>query len=305
LKISVIIPSFNQAPFLEECLLSILTQDHPDKEIIVVDGGSSDGSVGILKNFADRLVWWVSEPDRGQTDAINKGLRRMSGTVWMYLNSDDTLAAGALSHVAAAFASDRVRWLSGIGEVWRDGRIVSQLVPGPAQSGADYLRPWARRGRFVFPFSGACFLHREVYARCGGLDETFHYSMDMEYYTRLALRGGIEQTFSPRVLARWRWHDASKTNTVGSSYGFLEEEVRIAERYLPDLPAAEQAIVRRDLHEQRCWLAVRRASHRREGDSARTELARLFGELRRQPRLLGFRPWLGAVRRATFSRSRA
>jgi GT2 family glycosyltransferase len=190
-----------------------------------------------------------------------------------------------------------VQWLSGVGEVWRDGLVINRLVPTPARSSADYLRPWARRDRFVFPFSGACFLRRTVYERLGGFDETFHYSMDMEYYTRLALRGGLAQTLCPQILGRWRWHAASKTHTVGSSYGFLGDELRIAERYLRDLPPAEQSIVRAELPGLRRWLAVRRATHPHVDDTPPRRLQRLLTEARRQPSLLGFRPWLGALRR--------
>ncbi|HVS53824.1 MAG TPA: glycosyltransferase family 2 protein [Opitutaceae bacterium] len=302
MKISIVIPSFNQAAYLEECLRSIFAQEHAAREIIVVDGGSTDGSVAILKKYSAQLASWVSEKDRGQTDALNKGLKRITGEVWMYLNSDDALTPGALGVVARAFADPQVQWLSGAGEIWRDGRVTGQLVPQPAHSRADYLRPWARPGRFVFPFSGACFLRRGLYDRFGEFDATFHYSMDMEYYTRLALRGGVPQTFVPQVLGRWRWHEASKTHLAGQKYGFLRDEIRIAERYVDCLDRDERALVLRDLRAQRNWLALRLAADLSAPEMQPTPFGRLLRAAARRPQLVGFRPWWGAVRRTLQAR---
>jgi glycosyltransferase involved in cell wall biosynthesis len=295
--ISIIIPSFQQAQFLPETLRSIFNQDYPALDVRVIDGGSKDGTTDILRAHADRLAYWVSEPDRGQTHAINKGLAGMTGDIWMYLNSDDLLAPGALTAVVHAFANPAVQWLSGTGEIVQQERVIDRVVPGPAQSIADYLRPWARRGRAIFPFSGACFLRRAVYARCGGFDESFHYSMDMEYYTRLALESGIEQTIVPTVLAQWRWHPASKTSNAGTSYGFLAEEVRIAERFAHVLPATEQRELRAELRQQRRWAMVGRAVYPRAGDTPSRVRLRLLAAACSAPGLLRFRPWLGALRR--------
>lgn len=296
--ISIIIPSFQQAGFLSETLASIFDQNYAALDVRVIDGGSTDGTIDILRAHANRLAYWVSEPDRGQTHAINKGLAGMTGDIWMYLNSDDLLAPGALTEVARAFADPGVHWLSGIGEIVQDGRVIDRIVPGPARSAADYLRPWARRGRPIFPFSGACFLRREVYARWGGFDESFHYSMDMEYYTRLALAAGLQQTIAPTVLGRWRWHAASKTSNVGKSYGFLADEVRIAERFAAHLPVADQRVLRVELRQQRRWAKVGQAVYPRVGDTPWRVRLRLLAAACSAPGLFGFRPWLGALRRA-------
>src|SRR3954449_7004186 len=113
MKLTIITPSYNQAAFIERTLQSVLDQGYPDLEYLVVDGGSTDGSVDVIRRYEDRLAWWVSEPDAGQTDALNKALRRASGDVVAYINSDDYYLPGAFDAALGALERSQARWLVG------------------------------------------------------------------------------------------------------------------------------------------------------------------------------------------------
>ncbi len=297
MKISIVIPTFNQAAFLEETLRSVLDQNYPDLELIVVDGGSTDGTVRVLETYAPRLAWWVSERDRGQTDAINKGLGRITGEVWSYLNSDDLLAPGALRRMRECFANPDVSWVGAVSTIFDKTGERGRIEPAPAQRPRDYLTPWSRPMQHIFPCSNVCFMRRAILDRCGLFDESYHYSMDMEYYTRVTF-AGFSMLRIPDVLGHWRWHDSSKTMTDGIAWRFLEAELRIAEHFLPRLDPPERAEVAREITEMHRQLAVRRAQHTAGSRSDR--LQRLLREGRAMPSLLWFRPWLGAVRRVFF-----
>ena len=129
MKISVIVPSFQQRQYLEECFESLADNDGIDLELIVVDGGSTDGSVELIRKYENRIAWWVSERDEGQADAINKGLRRATGDVWSYLNSDDVLKNGACSRSRVSLRITLAQWLSGRCRVFGKGIETWFLQP--------------------------------------------------------------------------------------------------------------------------------------------------------------------------------
>ena len=298
MKISIVIPTYNQAGYLEETLRSVLDQKYPELELIVCDGASTDGTRDVLDRYSPQLAWWCSEKDRGQTDAINKGLRRITGEVWSYLNSDDLLATGSLARVAQAFADPDVVWVGGVSTMFDEKGERGRIEPVPPQRMRDYLTPWNRPMKYLFPCSNVCFLRRSLLNAHGTFDEALHYGMDMEYYTRLAF-AGCTLIRIPEVLGHWRWHEQSKTMTDGVAYRFLQDEVRIAEHFIDRLPEDERREVAAELVQMRKHLAVRRAMH--SGKDGK--FGRLVREATANPALVAFRPWLGAVRETLFQKA--
>src|SRR3954464_1584686 len=148
-KLSIITPSFNQASFIERTLHSVLDQGYEPLEYIVVDGGSTDGSVDIIRSFEDRLAWWVSEKDRGQTHALNKGLQRATGEIVAYINSDDYYLPGAFDTAVAALESSDVRWVAGSCQFAdADGNLLEVWEAAPPHT---HKRQWWLIGPWGVP----------------------------------------------------------------------------------------------------------------------------------------------------------
>ena len=204
LLISVVTPSFNQAGFLEATLDSVLSQDFPQVEYLVIDGGSADGSADILRRHATRLAYWVSEPDRGQADAINKGLRRASGEVLAYLNSDDLYLPGALSAVAAYFDEHPE-----VDLVYGDCQVIDPAgrLLGLLPEHEFDLRRTIERAEFI-P-QPAAFWRRRLLEKVGPFDESLHFAMDYDFFIRAGQAGRVARL--PRTLAAFRLHPGSKT----------------------------------------------------------------------------------------------
>jgi glycosyltransferase involved in cell wall biosynthesis len=203
LTMSVITPSYNQAAFIERTIRSVLSQDCAELDYVVTDGGSSDGTVEILKKYEDRLSW-LSEKDDGQADAVNKGIGMTSGAILGWLNSDDIYYPGAVRLVLEYFADHPE-----IDLVFGDANHIDEndciLEPYPTE-------PWnvARLREVCFLCQPAVFFRRRVVEQHGGLDASLRYCMDYEYWLRLAHKG-IQVAWLPQVLAGSRLHAATKT----------------------------------------------------------------------------------------------
>jgi glycosyltransferase involved in cell wall biosynthesis len=294
---SVIVPSFNQAGFLEKTLESLANEQAGLARILIADGGSTDGSLEILKKWSPRIEWWCSEPDHGQSDAINKALARVRTAFWSYLNSDDLLLPGALSKVAGVFSDTKTEWVGGVSEIIEDDEVIGEVRAQSPLSSKDYLTPWSRNHQYVFPCSNVSFMRTEVISKLGSFDQTFHFGMDIEYYCRSVFLAGSRPVLLPDILGKWRLHAESKTMRDGLAWGFRHDEVRIAEKYVGFLSLDQQRETLKEIALQKKWLVCRKAMHSiNKGDrsSAKKEL---WQGVFRMPQLLGFRPWLGAIRR--------
>ncbi|MFZ4626712.1 MAG: glycosyltransferase family 2 protein [Blastocatellia bacterium] len=217
-RISVITPSYNQAPFLEMTLRSVLLQGYPNLEYIVIDGGSTDGSVALLEKYAPWLTAWVSEPDEGQSQAINKGLRRATGETLCWINSDDYYLPGTLATVGRLLARrkrggpESPRALVGhIRKVYVDGRPPIKLE-GCYEGRKRLLQFW--RGYQMH--QPAIFWDREVSEEIGWLDEDLHLTMDFDYWVRMSRVTTFLNV--DQVLAVCHYHAAAKTGDDYAAY---------------------------------------------------------------------------------------
>ncbi len=229
--ISVVINSYNQAAFLEETIRSVIEQDYPNTELLLVDGGSNDGSLEIIRKYQDHFQWWVSEPDQGQADGINKGLRRATGDMVAWLNSDDYYLPGALSRAASAFAvhPQAALWYGDVVAVDENGDPFHNIPCGQYEL-KDLMT-------FHILNQPAVFMNRQALNKAGYLDLQYHYLLDHQLWLRMALQG--ELIHSPEVWAAGRYHSAAKNIANAGKFG--EEAYRIATWLLTDDSYQSQA----------------------------------------------------------------
>lgn len=190
--ISIITPSFNQGQFLEETIRSVLLQGYPKLEYIIIDGGSSDDSVEIIKKYEPWLTYWESEKDKGQSHAINKGLCHAKGTILGWINSDDYLFPGALWKISSLYFEDpdAVAWTGAITQINKKGRNIRKRFPKPGTR--KEIANWGITGSVPQP---ACFFSRSAFEKAGGkIREDLHYVMDRDLWMRLADIGHFSTT---------------------------------------------------------------------------------------------------------------
>lgn len=240
--ITVVTPSYNQGVFLEETIRSVLLQGYPNLQYFVIDGGSTDVSVELIRKYEPWISHWVSEKDRGQCHAINKGFERATGEILCWLNSDDTFEPGALHAVAMLFMA-HPDWQALTGAchfIGADGGYLDartrKPVPGvrppesvcrtPQAQGRETFTHWYRDW---FPQSST-FWRREIWLRAGPLDESLHYSMDYELWRRMGTHAQIHVV--PDVLSNYRFQEDAKC--MLNQWGPSREVLAVNAREMPD-----------------------------------------------------------------------
>lgn len=210
-KISVITPSYNQAEFLERTICSVLDQNYPNLEYIVIDGGSTDGSVDIIRRYADRISYWVSEPDSGQSNAINKGLKMATGEWVGWQNSDDIYYPGAFDDLSRAASVQ-----SNVDLVIGNINLIDQY-DGVLRD-IHYVKPsyGALLAEGMVLTNQAAFWRRGVHQEIGWLNESLHYSFDYEWFLRLT--ENRKGTSVNKIWGGYRLHDATKTSTQNQRF---------------------------------------------------------------------------------------
>ncbi len=206
--VSIVTPSYNQGAFLEATIRSVLEQDYDNIEYIVIDGGSTDGSREIIQRYSERIAYWVSEKDRGQTDAINKGFAAAHGSILAWLNSDDTYNPGAVREAVDFFANH-----PDVGLVYGDLNFIDEQdrVVGKFAAAQTDL-PRLRRGYVHIP-QPASFLRAADWNRVAPLDPSFFFAMDYDMWVRLAKITRF-QYVPGKAWANFRLHSGGKTVTA-------------------------------------------------------------------------------------------
>lgn len=280
-RLAVVTPSYNTGRYIGAAVRSVLDQDYQNFDYMVMDGGSTDQTVDVLRGFGDRLRW-VSQKDNGQADAINKGFAQTRGEILSWLNSDDTYAPGAFRAVAELFAAN-----PDVDVVYGDADYTD--AQGKFIAPCVHVEPFNRRRLFLysdFIVQPATFFRRSAYEAVGGVDPDIHWALDYDLWLKMAQRFNF--AYLPRRLADFRWLANNKTAT--GSWGRLDEIGRILRRQGYGIPAFIR-LERVNLHAREAIEALTRGNPRRAMASAARAAATTLSSPRVIRSLLSIHTW--------------
>ena len=230
-RISIVTPSLNQGQFIEETIRSVLLQGYPDLEYIIIDGGSTDESVNIIKKYEKWLAYWISEPDKGQSDAINKGIGKCSGNIFAWINSDDLYLKSALSAVAGAYIKSSDSIIAGDVITFNENTAHITIVRQQRITLQNFIIFWNDPNGIIKTgmvwHQPGLFVPRKRLNEIGLLDESLAYAMDYDFFCRLLCVCNV--AYIPSIVAKFRIHHASKTS--GDYNRFIIEKVSVYQQY--------------------------------------------------------------------------
>ena len=263
-KITIVTPSFNQGHYLEATFKSVLVQEYPNLEWFVVDGGSKDNSVDLIKKYEKHFAWWVSEKDRNHPHALNKGYARATGDIFCFVNSDDTLDPGVLHYVAGQF-TDGVDWVVGWAKYFDDAGDEWYYPPKAVHRPVDWL--------IANPVPQiASFWRTNVRDKIGDFTEKYLWSFDYEYWLRMYFKAGIKPKMVRRCMGGFRLQPNSKT--VSKPENYIPDNKGLLEEYGAFLTPAQRAHVKREIKKKnnrmiqnQAWAALK------EGDPKKARKA--------------------------------
>ncbi|MDT8390961.1 MAG: glycosyltransferase family 2 protein [Lentisphaeria bacterium] len=229
-KITIVTPSYNQGAFLERTIQSVLGQNYLNLEYIIIDGGSADNSVDIIRKYESHLAYWVSESDNGQSEAINKGLKRATGDIIAWLNSDDWYEPGVLKRVSEEIdlGQDRYVVMGDVRMLYPDGSERLFIQPDIKFNRLlHHNKLYQLGGKTGHPSQPSIFWHRSVMEAVGFLDEDLHKAMDTDYWLRM-LQAGFSFNRIPEVWSNYPIHEASKSGQGWEA--FFDEWSRVEQK---------------------------------------------------------------------------